>query len=52
MLFPAFPKNWDAEFKLHTDNVTTVEAIRQNGEMKILNVSPSCREKDIKRMDI
>lgn len=51
MLFPAFPQNWDAEFKLHTSGAATVEAVRVDSKMEKLNVSDSERMKDIKNMD-
>lgn len=52
MIFPAFPKHWDAEFKLHTSQGTTVEAVRKNGKTETLNVFPADRTNDIKDMTL
>ena len=50
MLFPAWPKNLDVHFKLHAPYQTTVEAILQNGELKMLEVLPKERAKDVVNM--
>lgn len=52
LLFPAFPKEWDAEFKLCAADGTSVEVIRQDGEMQTLHVNSAGKEKMIKRMDL
>lgn len=46
-LLPAWPKEWNAEFKLHAPYNTTIEGRVQNGEIKDLKVSPSSRKDDI-----
>ena len=46
-LFPAWPKEWDVNFKLHAPKSTTVEGSLQNGVIKNLKVTPSEREKDV-----
>ncbi|WP_354359320.1 DUF5703 domain-containing protein [Pedobacter sp. UYP30] len=46
-LLPAWPKEWDVNFKLHAPKNTTVELTYQNGKVKTLKVTPSSRQKDI-----
>jgi hypothetical protein len=46
-LFPAWPKDWDVHFKLHALQNTTVEAVLENGVVKIIKVVPEERKKDI-----
>jgi len=46
-LFPAWPKDWDVSFKLNAPGNTSVEAILENGKVKILKVTPPDRRKDI-----
>jgi hypothetical protein len=46
-LLPAWPKDWDVDFKLHASKNTTIEATLQNGEITRLKVTPEEREKDI-----
>lgn len=46
-LFPAWPKDWNVHFKLHASQNTIIEVELQNGNTKIINVSPKEREKDI-----
>ncbi len=46
-LLPAWPKNWNGEFKLHAPYNTIVEGQIKNGEIKHLKVTPKSREKDI-----
>jgi len=47
ILFPAWPKDWDVDFKLHAPKNTVVEAKLKNGEIISLKVSPEERRKDI-----
>jgi len=47
LLFPAWPKEWDVDFKLHVPGNTTLEVKLKNGKVEVLNVSPSSREKDV-----
>jgi len=47
VLFPAWPKEWDVEFKLHAPESTVVEAKLQDGEVVFLKVTPESRGKDI-----
>lgn len=46
-LFPAWPKDWNVHFKLHATQNTTVEVELVNGKLKVLNVIPEERKKDI-----
>ena len=46
-LFPAWPKDWDVDFKLFAPKNTIVEGKLKNGEIKDLKVFPKEREKDI-----
>jgi hypothetical protein len=47
LLFPAWPKNWSAGFKLHAPLKTTVEGISQDGKLIHLRVTPESRTQDI-----
>jgi hypothetical protein len=47
MLFPAWPKAWDVDFKLHAPKNTTVECRLENGEITKLKVIPETRSKDV-----
>jgi hypothetical protein len=48
LLLPAWPKDWDASFKLHAPYQTTVEGRVVNGELLELKVTPETRQKDVK----
>ena len=47
ILFPAWPKDWDVDFKLHVPGNTTVEANLKNGKIEVLNVTPLSRKIDL-----
>ena len=47
-LLPAFPKNWNAEFKLHAPKNTVIEGKVVDGKISNLKVTPKSREKDVK----
>lgn len=47
LLFPAWPNNWDVEFKLHAPQNTLVECVLKKGEIVDLKVSPESRRADI-----
>jgi hypothetical protein len=47
LLFPAWPKDWDVDFKLHAPNRTTVEGRMRSGVVSELKVDPPEREKDV-----
>ena len=46
-LLPAWPNNWDVEFKLHAPQRTTVIGTYRNGKMESLRVNPQSRRLDI-----
>lgn len=46
-LMPAWPNDWNAEFKLHAPYQTTIEGRVVNGEVVDLKVTPKSREKDV-----
>ena len=47
LLFPAWPKDWDVDFKLHAPHQTTVEAKFRKGKIEQLVVTPASRAADI-----
>lgn len=47
LLFPAWPKDWDVDFKLHAPYQTTVEATLRGGKLVRLKVTPKYRAKDV-----
>jgi alpha-L-fucosidase 2 len=47
LLLPAWPADWDADFKLHAPYRTTVEGQVRNGHLVKLTVTPAARRKDI-----
>jgi len=50
-LFPAWPKDWDVEFKLHAPLKTIVEGAYLNGNVEHLRVTPEGRAKDLVIME-
>ena len=46
-LLPAWPKDWNCDFKLNAPYNTTVEGRVENGEVKDLVVTPASRRKDV-----
>jgi hypothetical protein len=46
-LFPAWPAEWDVNFKLHAPGPTVVEASLRKGRLVSLKVIPASRKKDI-----
>ena len=48
---PAWPKDWDVEFKLHAPNNTVLEGAFKAGKLENLKVTPDKRSSDIVRMD-
>ena len=46
-LLPAWPKEWDAEFKLHAPHRTIIEGRVRNGKVEKLKVTPRSRLSDI-----
>jgi alpha-L-fucosidase 2 len=47
LLLPAWPEDWDVEFKLHAADNTTVECSYKDGEVRELVVTPATRAADI-----
>jgi hypothetical protein len=46
-LFPAWPQDWDVDFKLYASHGTIIEALWKNGKVTDLKVTPKERKKDI-----
>jgi hypothetical protein len=49
-LLPAWPDNWDVDFKLHAPFKTMIKGRYQNGKLQMIEVSPKERLKDIVNM--
>jgi len=47
-LLPAWPGNWDVDFKLHAPFKTVIQGTVRKGRIKKLHVTPENRRKDIK----
>ena len=47
ILLPAWPKDWDVDFKLHAPKQTVVEGVYKNGKMQQLKVTPTNRRSDV-----
>jgi hypothetical protein len=47
MLLPAWPMEWDVDFKLHTSEQTIVECSYRRGEIRKLTVTPPSRAADV-----
>ncbi len=47
LLFPAWPRDWDVDFKLHAPGRTVVEGRYRNGKLDRLKVIPAKRRKDV-----
>lgn len=46
-LFPAWPQDWDVDFKLYASHNTIIEVSWRNGKLAELKVTPKERKKDI-----
>jgi len=46
-LLPAWPKDWNATFKLHAPYQTTIEGRIKNGVIEDLKVTPAERLSDV-----
>jgi hypothetical protein len=46
-LFPAWPAEWDVDFRLHAPGETTVEGTYRDGDLVSVSVSPSERRADL-----
>jgi hypothetical protein len=49
-VLPAWPNDWDVNFKLHAPKNTTVECIYREGKLTELKVTPAARRKDVQFM--
>jgi hypothetical protein len=47
LLLPAWPRQWNASFKLHAPQNTTIEARVQDGKVLDLKITPESRRKDV-----
>jgi hypothetical protein len=47
LLLPAWPRDWDVDFKLHAPNKTTVECEVKAGKIVKLKVTPESRRKNV-----
>jgi alpha-L-fucosidase 2 len=46
-LLPAWPQQWDVEFKLHAPQQTIVEGVYRGGKIQSLRVTPESRRADV-----
>jgi len=46
-LFPAWPKGWNVEFKLHAPQQTVVEGVYRDGKIASLRLTPKPRRQDV-----
>ena len=46
-LLPAWPKDWEADFKLHAPYGTTISGHVENGRVTNLDVAPKSRTADV-----
>jgi len=51
LLFPAWPKEWDVDFKLHAPKRTIVEGRYRGGKLEALTVTPEARRGDVQILD-
>ncbi|VGO18870.1 DUF5703 domain-containing protein [Pontiella sulfatireligans] len=49
-LFPAWPKEWDVDFKLHAPQNTVIEGVLRDGQFTLKSITPESRRKDIINM--
>ncbi len=47
LLFPAWPRQWDVDFKLHAPRQTTIEASLRQGKLERIEITPRSRRKDV-----
>ena len=46
-LLPAWPTDWDCDFKLHAPYNTIVQGTIRNGKLVDWNITPSSRREDV-----
>jgi hypothetical protein len=51
LLFGAWPKDWNVNFKLHAPYQTVVQGVYRRGQLKKLKVTPGSRRKDVQIVD-
>jgi hypothetical protein len=51
LLFPAWPKQWNVEFKLHAPKQTVVEGVFRDGKLQQLKVTPESRAKNLVKLE-
>lgn len=47
LLLPAWPADWDANFKLHLEGQTVVSGIVKDGVLQSWDITPASRKKDV-----
>ncbi len=47
LLLPAWPKNWNVDFKLHAPHCTVLEGTFRDGKLQRLTVTPGHRRKNV-----
>jgi hypothetical protein len=50
LLFGAWPREWDVEFKLHAPGNTTVEGVYRGGKIERIEVRPAGRKADVETL--
>ena len=51
-LLPAWPKDWNVEFKLHAPQQTVVEGVFRDGKLASLKVTPESRRADVQVLEL
>jgi hypothetical protein len=46
-LLPAWPKDWDCDFKLHAPHTTVIEGRVRKGKLEDMKITPESRRKDV-----
>jgi hypothetical protein len=46
-LLPAWPREWDVEFRLHAPQRTVIEGVYREGTLRSLRVTPESRRADV-----
>ena len=47
LLLPAWPGNWDADFKLHLNGGGTLSGMVKDGKLLTWDIVPACRRRDV-----
>ena len=47
LLLPAWPEDWDVDFKLHAPGNTVVQGTVRNGKLSKLQITPPARAGDV-----